>query len=141
MRILAVAAITTGMLAAACTSSVFDVVVGACVNVPDGETITEVETVDCAEPHDAEVFALPQFPAQEGAAFPGPAELEEFANERCIADFESYVGTPYAEAEPLQIQPLVPSQESWERADDRAIVCLLTDETGAQLTGSQAASG
>lgn len=130
------------MAAAACGGAVFDAVIGDCLNVPAGESVTSVETVDCSEPHDAEVFALPQFPAvEQDAAFPGPDALQAFADERCVADFEPYTGSAYADAAPLLIKPLVPSQESWEDADDRAVVCLIVHEDGTQLVGSQAGRG
>lgn len=133
------------LLAGACTQSALEFTIGECVNLPDGTQISDYETVDCAEAHDAEVYALPQHPDGPDAAFPGQADLETFADERCKEDFEDYVGIAYDDSI-IYSTALTPSQESWDAAEDREIVCLLvgepvTSEDGsnnfAQLTGSK----
>ncbi|MEE8601052.1 septum formation family protein [Euzebya tangerina] len=134
------------VLVAACTPSVVEFTIGECVNLPDGEEITDYDTVDCAEPHDAEVFALPQMPDGEDAPFNQTA-VSEFASQRCQGDeFANYVGTDY-ESSAIWASSLTPSQDSWDNANDREIVCLLVGEpledgSGfAQLTGSKQNSG
>lgn len=132
---------------AACSPQALDFEVGQCVNLPDGETIDSYETVDCGEVHDGEVYAVVQHPDDaEEADYPGEEALDTFAQERCQGDpFESYVGTPYADSV-LYYTSLRPSEESWERAADREVVCLLVgkpleDRSGfEQLTGSKEGS-
>lgn len=138
-----VVVIGLALLAGACGPSALDFEIGECVNLPDGETIEEFETVDCGEVHDGEVFALPTQPGGDDAAYPGEETLDDLAQEECEGErFESYVGTAYPDSA-LWATSLRPSQESWERADDREVVCLLVGEPledgngFTQLTGSK----
>ncbi|MGI9018368.1 MAG: septum formation family protein [Euzebya sp.] len=129
----------------ACSPQALAFTIGECVNVPDGNEINEYETVDCAQAHDSEVFALPQRPEGADDAYPGQEALQTFAAERCQSEFESYVGTPY-EQSAFYYTVLVPSQDSWDQAEDREIVCLLVgdlqdDGTFSQLEGPKAGSG
>ncbi len=144
----AVTLLACALLAGACSESALEFTIGECVNLPDGTQISEYETVDCEQPHDAEVFALPQHPDGTEADFPGQVALEEFADERCKDDFEGYVGIAYDDST-IYSTALTPSQESWEDAEDREIVCLLVGEpisaddgttSFAQLTGSKEGS-
>lgn len=134
------------MLAGGCSPSALEFDIGECVNLPDAETIDEYETVDCDEVHDAEVFALPTQPGGEEAAYPGAQAMGDLARQECEGEqFESYVGTAYPDSA-LYYLSLSPSQESWERAGDREVVCLLVGEPledeseFTQLTGSKKGS-
>lgn len=137
--------VLAALIAAACSQSALEFTIGECVNLPDGNQISEYEQVDCVEAHDAEVYSLPQNPDGLEAPFPGQATLETFADERCKEDFQGYVGLDYNESV-IYSTALTPSQESWDDADDREIVCLLVGEpipqedgttSFAQLTGSK----
>ncbi|CAN5181641.1 hypothetical protein BH23ACT9_BH23ACT9_36720 [soil metagenome] len=70
--------------------------------------------------------------------------MESFADERCDAAFQPYVGTVYADSA-LFYTALIPSAESWDRSGDREIVCLLVGEPDgdgfARLTGPKQGSG
>lgn len=131
--------------ATACSSAALAFTIGDCVNLPDGEEISEYESVDCDDVHDAEVFALPQHPDGEDAPFPGDEALNEFVMERCEAEFEPYVGIAYDATTDLYFTALTPSADSWTSASDREVVCLLVGEPVgdgfAQLTGSKQGSG
>lgn len=136
-----------GLVVSGCGSAVLDFTIGDCVNLPDGELISEFESVDCDSAHDAEVFALPQFPGGEGTPFPGQAEIQAFADERCLEGFEGYVGSSYDTSE-LYATQLIPTADSWTEAGDREVVCLLVGEpleggagTYQQLTGVKRDSG
>ncbi len=137
-RLLAVT--VAAALLGGCSPRVFEVAIGECVNLPSGDEVADVTAVDCAEPHDAEVYALPQHPDPTEAPYPGFEALSTFAEERCLEAFEGYVARDYASSALLSTA-LTPSRESWEEADDREIVCLLTGEDGTQLTGSKRSSG
>lgn len=145
--------VALGLVATGCGSAVLDFTIGECVNLPDGELISEFESVGCDTAHDAEVFALPQFPGEEGTPFPGQAEIQAFADERCLAEFEEYVGSSYDTSELFATQ-LIPTAESWADAGDREVVCLLVGQpvedgegqvaepgTYQQLTGGKRDSG
>ncbi len=137
----AAAVVIAAVLVVACGASVFEVAIGQCLNLPDdAQTVVDVEVVDCAMAHDAEVFGLPQINAGPEASFPGATALGTFAEERCTETFEEYVGVPYPESS-LLILTLVPTQESWEQAADREAACLLIAENEQPLTGSLRATG
>ncbi len=140
------AALILALLVAACSPPALAFTIGECVNIPDGDEISDYEKVDCAEAHDAEVYALPQHPDGPDAPYPGREALNDFGAERCQTAFEPYVGIAY-EQSMIYFSPLTPSQNSWESAADREVVCLLrgapTDDGTSfeQLTGSKADSG
>ncbi|HUG86315.1 MAG TPA: septum formation family protein, partial [Euzebya sp.] len=113
---------------------------GDCINIPGGEEISDYESVDCEEAHDAEVFALPQHPDGEDAPYPGVAALEAFANERCLADFEPYVGTDY-DSSAIYYTLLTPSETAWDEAGDRELVCLLVGEPILEGEDEEPAAG
>jgi len=122
------------------TLSAFDVEVGDCFNDPGAaDVVYSVEAVICAEPHDREVFAVLEYPASNSAEYPGQATVEEWTADNCITEFNEYVGTDFWESS-LDINWLVPTEESWERGD-REVVCALYDLGKEPLTGSVAGSG
>ncbi len=140
------AALILSLMVAACSPSALAFTIGECVNIPDGDQISDYERVDCAEAHDAEVYALPQHPDAADAPYPGRESLNDFAAERCQGEFEPYVGIAY-EQSTIYFSPLTPSQDSWDQAEDREVVCLLRGAPTAegdsfeQLDGSKADSG
>jgi hypothetical protein len=120
--------------------NVFELAVGDCFDATDdaqGGRISDVPIVDCAEPHDREVFQT--FEVADGA-FPGKQELAARAREECIPAFEEYVGAGYGSGSRLGILPITPTQSSWDNGD-REVVCTLYDLEGAQLEGSMEGSG
>jgi Septum formation len=111
--------------------TVFALEVGDCLAAdPTGEQVSEVPTVDCAEPHVSEVFHTTAIDAEE---LPSAAEIEGIVEEECFAEFESFVGMAY-ESSALEVMFLQPSDESWEQGD-RELVCMITDPAG-QSTGT-----
>ena len=137
-RRLAAGVLLTAALAAvsACGgTSVLSLEVGQCTTEPvtGEESVSSLPTVDCAEPHTGEIYALPQVPDGD---FPGEAALQETAGQLCSGqDFQTYVGKPYQESS-IYLTYLVPSSDTWDDGD-REIVCILTaDEAGSESTGS-----
>jgi hypothetical protein len=120
------------LVATACGSaSVFDLSVGDCFDDPvSGSEVSSVDAVDCAEPHDNEVYALYDY---DGDEYPGEEAMSAAADEGCEARFEDYVGIGYFESE-LYYTHLTPTQESWDEGD-REVVCVLY-EPEAKLEGS-----
>ncbi len=121
------------LLVVACSSegNVFSLEVGQCFDQPDGDTVQNVEIVDCDDSFDAEVFALFDLP---GGDFPGAEEAASSAFDGCLSRFEPYVGIDYFESE-IFLDALFPTAESWEQ-DDREVVCFLF-EPNVRLQGSQ----
>lgn len=124
---------------AACGSQVATAEVGACVNTTDmeGEEITEIPTVDCSEEHDAQVFFLAEMTDSE---FPGREGVQAAAEEQCLPEFEGFVGTGYQESS-LEINFIGPSQETWDQADDREVICFVQTMDGSTSTESFEGSG
>ena len=116
---------------------VTDVAVGECYRAPAEVTaeLTELERVDCAEPHEQEAYAnLEATPGgEEPATYPGEAELKAFADGSCAEAFADYVGVDYRDSA-LYFTYLLPTARGWE-AGDHEVTCFITT-TGEQLTGS-----
>ena len=109
--------------------------VGTCLDYLDGDIgaeVTELRTIDCAEPHSHEIFAVV---VSDATVYPGFEALEETAQARCLAQFEDYVGIGVFDST-LFYSWLVPTLTSWDREDDREIICVLGDGEGAPLVGS-----
>ena len=121
--------------------SVFELAVGDCFDEPDtAQGVQTVPLVDCAGPHDSEVFALIAYPAEAGEPYPGAEVVQEFGDESCRGEaFTAYVDQEY-DLSALFASTLVPSEESWTQADDREIVCILYNPS-EPLVGSQQGSG
>jgi hypothetical protein len=103
-----------------------DLAVGDCTS-SDIQS-TDIETVGCDEDHTYEVFAVFDV---DGDDFPGASELSAEA-ESCNAErFEEYVGTPYAESA-IYTQTFVPTEETWNEANDRTILCYLFEPEDAE---------
>jgi hypothetical protein len=140
LNLTAVALLAVLPLLSACTGNVFELSVGDCYLAPDDpEEITDVEVVDCDEPHDHEVFHTFELPDGD---LPDDEELVATIEQECTGEaFTSYVGSEYATSE-IFLSPLTPSEETWD-AGDREVVCtgVLEPGSGEQLTGSFEASG
>lgn len=138
MRQLALLIVTVALLATACSDggSVFDLSVGDCFNSPETNEISRVEVIDCATPHDHEVYLLFEL---DGGDFPGSNALARESSDRCIGGFDEYVGVVYADSA-LDVGFLPPSEATWE-SGDREVICYLFDSNGAQLTAGAKGSG
>lgn len=126
---------------------VLDVGVGDCLLAPETVEIEigTLRVVDCAEPHEQEVYAVEPFVGADGETpeeYPGEAVLTSFAEGRCLEAFEGYVGVDYRDSS-LFFTYLLPSPRGWQGAGqeaDRSVVCVVTT-TGEQLTASVRETG
>ncbi|MBA2336330.1 MAG: septum formation family protein [Acidimicrobiia bacterium] len=100
-------------------TDVQDLAIGDCFQEFEGTEISRVETVDCAEPHVYEVIANIELP---DGPYPGEGQISEVGFERCLPEFQPYVGSEY-ETSVWYVTPLVPLDESWP--DDRIVTCLV----------------
>jgi hypothetical protein len=96
----------------ACNSldeSLTDVKAGDCVTNPGerGAEITELRPTDCSEPGAVRVTST--FMIEGYTDYPGDAELDRIADERCVAGTATFVR---------------PTKQSWEDADDRLVICF-----------------
>jgi hypothetical protein len=131
IRLIASVAVVALAVTACGSASVFDLAVGDCFDDPvtEGE-VSSVSAVDCAQPHDNEVYAVYEY---SGDSYPGEEAMSAAADEGCAAEFEDFVGIPYLESA-LYVTHLTPTQDSWD-GGDREIVCVLS-EPGEKLEGS-----
>jgi len=100
------------------TTSVADLEVGRCYDLPDREpgevtTIRSLEEIPCDEPHDGEVFAQGELNPDRDRDYPGAEDAYEEAFDECIARFEAYVGLPY-EQSVFVVDALVPEEDAWD---------------------------
>lgn len=119
-------------------ASVLALEVGDCLVSLDafaGEFRT-VPTTPCAEPHEAEVYAGATLPPGD---FPGDEAMGLKGDDLCFSAFEDFVGTPYAESA-LDFMSMYPTEDGWNRLDDREIICILLTLDGP-VTGTLEGSG
>jgi hypothetical protein len=111
---------------------------GDCFSFGGGTTggvVVEVERVDCATPHDNEVFFESE--ATE-AEFPGEQVLTETSDRLCYDAFPDFVGVDY-ESSVVEYDFLQPTEEGW-RAGDRVVSCYVYVE-GRTVSSSLRGSG
>ncbi len=125
------------------TTSVFDLEVGDCLNSDLlAGTVQDVGTIDCAAPHDFEIYHAFDLPDGD---FPGDDVIGSEAQTECLGSaFTDFVGIEY-NASTFYAQPLTPTVDSWAQGD-REILCMLyaTNDQGATVipyTGSAAGTG
>ena len=141
IRILGALVLVAG-LGACGEGNVFSLEPGTCFDDVDAffdeeaEGVADVPTVDCAQPHDNEVFAT--FDLSDGA-FPGVDEVQSQADAGCIERFETYVGSDYASSRFVSTY-LVPTPGTWDDGD-REVVCFLYDVDLAEIEGSAEGTG
>ena len=117
-----------GAVASEGSVDAFSVKLGDCLNepIPAGTALQEVEEVaaaPCGQPHDGEVYAVFDLPDGD---FPGDDAVGKAGEERCVADFEGFIGMPYDDSA-LEFFTYQPTEASWETQDDREIVCVVVD--------------
>ncbi|CAM3570399.1 septum formation family protein [Nocardiopsis gilva] len=109
----------------------FDIEVGECLaSVPKDGEVFDVETIDCAESHEGEVYANVTL---DDGEFPGLEKIGKMVDTRCREEFESFVGIGFDDSE-LDFTSLHPTEESWNTWDDRQVTCIVIDPKGT--TGS-----
>lgn len=136
-RVLGAAALVLVPLAlAGCTStSVLDLKVGDCLQLPSESSAATIERAKCTDSHEAEVSALVTTdPKDAKASYPGADALSQQAETGCVDSFEGYVGTPYVSSG-LDVTWLTPTEQSWSEGD-RTIVCLVHAMDAQELTTS-----
>lgn len=120
---------SSGQLTSGGSIQVEDLEVGDCVNgVRENKEFRRLPAVPCAEPHEAEVFAVFQI---SGSSWPGQAAVQEQA-EGCVDRLEGYAPAA-VDDEKLEVFYLHPTEQSW-RQGDREVTCLVVDL--ARRTGS-----
>jgi hypothetical protein len=105
--------------------------VGDCFDRPLSPDVTAVPAVDCAAPHDFELFASADL---DGDAYPGDDEVAVQALAACKERFAAYVGVP-PDQSGLVVVPVAPTGEQWEEGN-RTVDCTVTVRPPDRLEGS-----
>ncbi|WNB85714.1 septum formation family protein [Cellulomonas sp. ATA003] len=126
----------TGEITEAAQADAFALRVGDCLTLEAEVTeelqeFASVPTVPCEEAHDSEIYAAHDL---EGDEYPGDDAVVASADELCLADFTTFVGTPYEESV-LELTTFFPSSDSWSMQDDREVLCVVVDVEGG-VTGT-----
>lgn len=126
------------------SKSVDDLGIGDCFQDPGVGEITTVDAVDCADPHDYEVFALVTLQGL-GGEFPGDEAMAEEGFEACYQSFFDYVGVEVDDfSTPYIYEVWYPAGvDAWNDGSRQAMCALysFTDSGGIrQSTGSARAS-
>lgn len=110
------------------------------------ETRERTTVVDCRRPHDGEVYATFEHPAEADFPYPGGSQLREWRNIQCLEPFEAFVGTPFV-LSLLQIGSIGPGADDWNGESEdsdgskiRTFRCYVF-APAAQLSGSMGSSG
>ena len=129
-------AISAVALMAGCSSSsVLDLKVGDCIQLPNTKTAVTIDHTSCSEEHQGEVSAIVETsPNGADDAFPGDSELNLQAEEACVSSFTAYVGSDYVTSS-LDVSWLVPTEQSWKDGD-RHIACVVYAQGDQKLTQS-----
>jgi hypothetical protein len=115
--------------------------VGTCVDFPPdtGPDITSLPAVLCDVEHSHEIFAVIDYQAADpesgGDLYPGSDELERFSQAECLTLFEPYVGVGAFDSS-LFYSWIVPTLTSWDKSDDRQVICVVGNQNGAPLFSS-----
>lgn len=114
-----------------------DLTVGDCVTIDgiDEDAIRSIPTVDCAELHEGEVFAIGELNADRDRDYPGDEAASGEAIERCAGDlFTDFVGIAYADSE-YDVFYIYPQRAQWNKTRGEYI-CIVYSLDGPTLTGS-----
>ena len=124
----------TQQISEAGEADVFTLAVGDCFNDQDAEEIDSVQAIPCSDAHDYEAYFA--FDVSEDETFPGDDVITQVAEERCMAEFETFIGKSYEEST-LDFNYLSPTEGSWE-SGDHEILCLVmgADKTTGSLAGT-----
>lgn len=122
----------TGEIVEGSDTDVFAIRVGDCLGDTNLETDLEsVPTVPCGEPHRSEIYA--SFQLADGD-YPGVEAAAAEAEVLCLGAFEEFVGVAYDDSL-LYATTITPTAESWERVDDREVLCIVYDPD-VEVTGT-----
>lgn len=107
---------------------------GTCLDVPrdQGPQIESLPVVPCGDAHTHEIYAVP---IVEEDVYPGFEALESFSQAACLKEFEPYVGISAFDSD-LFYSWIVPTLTSWDREDDREVLCVVGNRNGGSLVGT-----
>ncbi len=122
----------TGAVTEDDTIDIFALKVGDCKMDSGSELLESADVVPCDQPHDEEVYHEITMPDGEFS----DADIET-ASQECIGEpFTTFVGVAF-DASLLEVYPITPTKDTWEKLNDRVVQCVIYDPAGP-TTGSLA---
>ena len=112
---------------------------GDCFSWPEGQEISDVTVVDCAEPHDVEVAGTVELTEPPGTAYDEGA-VRGMATVRCYDVYSAYTGQRALASTGSDPQVVYPTRDGWSNGG-RTAVCLAVGEGEGALIGSVRADG
>lgn len=94
----------------------------------------------CTEPHQAQIFATVDYPANHPSYYPGDDIMEDYALASCYVFFEPWVDAAY-ETSALEIRAITPPREEFEEQGYRRIQCYVERLDREPLIGDARSSG
>lgn len=109
---------------------------GDCTSQFGESEVAELDLIPCDEPHSNEIYHGYDLPEGD---YPGADDVNAQAVEECKTSFETFIGTSY-DASELEVNYLVPTQDSWDTDDDRTVLCFVYDPAGDTTDTLEAAA-
>lgn len=104
------------------------------INLPgEGATVAQVTIVDCAKPHEAEVYFIGELDPTRTRSFPGDASVSLEVGNECLDRFEAFVGLAYNDSV-LEAYYLQPNELGW-KVSRGGYTCFVY-EPGKSVIGS-----
>jgi hypothetical protein len=99
--------------------------VGDCFQVPDGDSIGDVQHQPCTEAHDGEVFVVADYTGT-GDTYPTSDQFDTWVGAECVDKaFPTYTGTIYNDRDDIDIGYFYPLEANWGKGE-RQMICYLT---------------
>lgn len=119
---------------------VIDLDVGDCFNIEDIQpdvNATQINRIPCEQKHTAEVYGSDSMvnlgTGKNSEGYPDLEVLRKAAETYCSQAFEKFVGVSPLHSN-YDYRVFVPTQESWDIANDRDSLCVVVSPTPVQGT-------
>ena len=116
--------------------------VGDCFMNEEVSVVAEVETVDCSESHDLELYARVEITGL-GGAYPGDGRVVDWLDEACVSRFDAFVGRDY-QSSAYWLLTYTPTAELWASGDRLGLCAVYIGDGDGNIsrsTGSARNSG
>jgi hypothetical protein len=109
--------------------------VGDCFQVPQGDSISDVQHQPCTEAHDGEVFVVATYTG-DATTYPTSESFDTWVGTECVDKaFPTYTGTLLDSRDDLNVGYFYPLEENWGKGD-RKMICYLTPVGVPSVTSS-----
>lgn len=117
---------SAGQVTRSAAADAFAVRVGDCTGPLSNGSVETLSLVPCDQAHAWEAYARTELT---GSEYPGAGAIQDQGDEFCSAEFRRFVGVP-SNRSTYRTMYLQPTRQTWEKAVDREIVCLVGLSSG-----------